>query len=220
MIHLSVDVEPDFPPYINTLKGIDGLRRITTLLKDRDSDATFFVTAEVIAKKPGIANLIKDFEVGCHGLRHIDYTQIPLQEFERELSKAVRIMNSHGLKPTGFRAPYAKINGGMLQVVGKYFMYDSSKPFYKARFMDVEEIPIYTGGRVFGVHPVLFDLLLKVPLENKVFFIHPWEYGGLDFSEVMSRRRNLRFLGYSRENYLTNLDRILVEGSRRLSDLI
>ena len=220
MMYLSVDVEEDFPPHLKSFKGFEGLKRIVGLIREYGCDATFFVTAEMVERKPEIVDLLKGFEVGCHGLRHVDYTKVPLAEFERDLSCAVDILKSHAIKPTGFRAPYARISEGMLKAVGRHFVYDSSKRFNEVGFLDVEEVPIYTGGKAFGIRPSLFGILLKLPLGNKVFFIHPWEYGGLEFVEIASRRRGMGVFGYSQGNYLLNLRFLLSLGTRRLSELV
>ncbi len=220
MIYLSVDVEQDFPPHYNTFNGIDGLTKIVKLLKKHECQATFFVTAELIRKKPGLLKVIEGYEIGCHGLKHIDYTKISLKKFDDHLKEAVAIFKEHDIIPTGFRAPYANINQDMLKVMGKYFLYDSSKQFHNSSFMDVEEIPIFTGGKAFGISQHLFNLLLKAPVKDKVFFIHPWEYGGIEFDKIMDKRKNLRILGYSQDNYVKNLEKILSIGVTNLKEYL
>ncbi|MFH1403172.1 MAG: polysaccharide deacetylase family protein [Candidatus Altiarchaeota archaeon] len=220
MNYLSVDVEEDFPPHMGTLNGVEGLRKIAGLLAEHNSEATFFITAEILDELPDIADIVRGHEVGCHGLRHIDYSRMPKERFEEETLKAIDTLNSHGLEPVGFRAPYASINGGMLEVVGRHFRYDSSKRFYNPRPAGVREIPIYAGGKAFGINPIIFNIIRSAPIRCKVYFIHPWEYGGLDFNKISSRRRGMRLLGYSSGNYVENLAGLLKEGCVSISNLL
>ena len=126
MIALSVDVEPDFPPYLNTNKGVQGLEKIVELLKTHDSSATFFVCADYIEKNPQVVDLLRGFEVGCHGLRHIDYTTLTEMQIEGEFREALEIYEEHNLNVKGFRAPYARVNKTVLEVASTFFDYDSS----------------------------------------------------------------------------------------------
>jgi len=221
MIGLSFDVEPDFPPHYDTNKGIESLEKITGMLSEYKADATFFVCADFLDKNPGILDYVGGFEVGCHGFRHIDLRKLGELQLEGEILEAVECFEEHGLKPRGFRAPYAGVNESVLRVVSKYFEYDSSLMFYQKKpdGVDIKEVPIYNGGKLFGIKPSLFRRTLSFPLENKVYFAHPWEYGGLDFRLIAERRRKMRVLGYRRENYVRNLRVILEKKPVRLSRL-
>lgn len=209
MIALSVDVEPDFPPHLNTNRGIEGLKVICEMLRKYDAGATMFVCTDFLKNNPCIMDLVSGFEVGCHGLRHVDLTELSESRLESEILEALRIFREYGIEPSGFRAPYARVNSVVLKVIGKYFKYDSSLHFYNRRAEQVREIPLFIGGKTFGISPHLFRPMLKFPLKNKVFFIHPWEYGGLDFHDILERRKNLRPLGYCQKNYFKNLEFLL-----------
>lgn len=221
MIALSFDVEPDFPPHYSTNKGIAGLKKITEMLKKSKADATFFVCADFLDKNPGILDYMKGFEIACHSLRHIDLTKLTEMQLEGEILEAVEIFEEQGLNPMGFRAPYARINENIFKTISKYFEYDSSLLFYqqKPKNVEIKEIPIYTGGKMLGIKPSLFKKTLKLPLENKVYFAHPWEYGGMDFKRITEKRKKMRALGYSQENYIKNLELILKEKPARLAEM-
>jgi peptidoglycan/xylan/chitin deacetylase (PgdA/CDA1 family) len=50
---LTVDVEPDCPPYLTSFRGIDeGLPRLLTVLREAGVSATFFMTGEVARRSP------------------------------------------------------------------------------------------------------------------------------------------------------------------------
>ncbi len=221
MIYLSVDVEPDFPPYLNTDYGIEGLKKIHGLLKKHNCDAAMFVCADFFEKEEQVRKYTRDYEIGCHGLRHVDLTKLNNLQLQGEIHEAIEIFAEHEIKPRGFRAPYARVDKRVMTIISKYFEYDSSLMFYSLKkFRNIKEVPIFIGGKTFGISPGLFNLLLKFPKRDKVFFIHPWEFGGLNFELIYERRRNMRKWGYSAENYFTNLEKLLEKGTKRLSELL
>ena len=207
---LSVDVEPDFPPHYGSYDGLAGLKVLADTIRELKCNATFFVCAEMLDKKPEIIDVMKGFEVGCHGLRHVDLTKMTEFQVQAELAEAAEIFDEHKIKTYGFRAPYCGVNYTVMNAVKKYFEYDSSMQFYSfGRMPGIKEMPVYTGGKMFGVSPRWFNLINKIPLKNKVYFTHPWEYAGFNFSKIMEKRRNLKKYGYAKENYLTNLKTLL-----------
>jgi peptidoglycan/xylan/chitin deacetylase (PgdA/CDA1 family) len=222
MIALSFDVEPDFPPYFDSNKGIAGLKKVCDILHKSKSDATFFLCADFLEKNPVILDYMKGFEIACHGLRHVDLRNLGDLQLEGEILEAVEIFEEFNLAPRGFRAPYAGVDLRVLKVISKYFEYDSSLLFYqkKPKNVDIKEIPFYTGGKAFGIKPSLFKKTLSFPLENKVYFIHPWEFGGFDFKLVENRRKKMKILGYKQDNYMKNLEIVLKEKPVRVSELV
>ena len=52
MTVLTVDVEPDFPPYLNTCMGLKGLKYLAGILSKHGCGATFFVTARFLDQNP------------------------------------------------------------------------------------------------------------------------------------------------------------------------
>ncbi|MCX6695796.1 MAG: polysaccharide deacetylase family protein [Candidatus Altiarchaeota archaeon] len=221
MIALSFDVEPDFPPHYDTFDGVEGLKVVVELLRECKCNATFFVCAELLDKKPGIIDFMKGFEIGCHSLRHVDLTKLSEFQVSAEIAEAYETFEEHGVKVYGFRAPYCSVNYTVLSAVKKYFEYDSSMQFYSfGRMPGLPEAPVYTGGKIFGLNPAIFNFVAGLPVKDKVFFAHPWEYGGFDFGKVLERRRNLKALGYSRENYVTNLKTLLKQKTCSVKDII
>ena len=230
--YLSIDVEPDYPPHINTNKGVLGMEKIYKLIKNSDSCATAFVCAEFLCKNPEILNFLDGFEIGCHGLRHDDVTTLTPLAFEKQIKEALKIFNEFGIEPKGFRAPYAKVSGKNLKIIAKYFNYDSSIDFYKFNAvrkvkdinknydLNLVEFPLFFGGKSFGISPKLFNISRYFPLKNKIYFIHPWEFGGLEFRKIAKHRNNLRYFNYNSENYFKNLGSVLKTKPQRIEKLL
>ncbi|ODS42808.1 MAG: hypothetical protein MSIBF_05895 [Candidatus Altiarchaeales archaeon IMC4] len=206
---LTIDIEEDFPPYLNTNKGVEGIKKIKELAGSKK--LTAFVCADFLAENPQILDYAKGWEFGCHGLRHVDYAKLPHDKVKSELEKSLEIFSEYGIKPKGFRAPYASVNETVLSVVAGLFEYDSSLGFFsRAKPPEgLKELPIFLGGKALGINPALFSVLMKMPVKNKVFFVHPWEVAGVEFSEIEKRRRIMKPFGYSRENYIINIKKVL-----------
>ena len=223
--YLSIDVEPDFPPHINTNKGILGLKKIYKLIKKFKCDATAFVCADFLNENPEILDYLKGLEIGCHGLTHEDITTMKSSEFEKQIKESLKIFSEFGIEPKGFRAPFARVNEKNLKIIAKYFVYDSSIDFYKFKAMKkardiLTEFPLFLGGKFFGISPKLFSHSLRFPLKNKIYFIHPWEFGGLEFEEILKERNNLKYFNYNSENYFKNLESVLKMKPQRIENLL
>lgn len=224
VVGLSVDVEQDYPPHMNSCRGIIGLRFIVNLLREHGADATFFISMKFLEDHPEVLDYVKGFELGCHGYKHVDLTRLGGSELHAEFDNALRVMEEYSIQPTGFRAPYARVDSRVLELVKSRFLYDSSVAFPQSLVSKcsdaMKEIPIYCGGKTFGISPPLFNALLHVPHDPKVFFIHPWEYGGVSFKELSARRVGMKFLSYRPGNYVKNLVTVLEEKPVRLSGLL
>jgi peptidoglycan/xylan/chitin deacetylase (PgdA/CDA1 family) len=220
MIFLTVDVEPDFPPHYESFGGIEGLEKIVDRVRHYKCGATFFVCARLLEENPGLTDVLDGFELGCHGLEHVDYSRLDRETVRKHFAECENIFENHGVDVAGFRAPYASVNQAVLEEASKHFKYDSSKNFWSSGAGEFREFPLFTGGKFFGVHPLLFKSLLLVPVENKVFFTHPWEYGGMDFEKIMEKRGWMRLLGYSSGNYLENLETLLKQETHCLREIL
>jgi peptidoglycan/xylan/chitin deacetylase (PgdA/CDA1 family) len=213
--------EPDFPPLYSTCMGSEGLKLIVVKLKGEKCNATFFVCAELIDSNPELVDILKGFEIGCHGFRHVDLAKLTEFQANAEIAEAVEVFEEHKVKAYGFRAPYCSVNYNVLNAVRTHFEYDSSMPFYSfGRMPGIKEVPVYTGGKMLGISPTLFDVVRSLPVKNKVFFTHPWEYGGFDFNKIAERRRSLKAFGYSKDNYAKNLDAILEDKTCSVKELL
>ena len=92
--------------------------------------ATLPMTASLLARHLKLARVIRaqGMELAIHGLKHIDYTQLPLETQMSEFQQAMNIFSIAGLSATGFRSPYLRWNGDTLSALKACgFAYDSSQ---------------------------------------------------------------------------------------------
>ncbi|MCK5145983.1 polysaccharide deacetylase family protein [bacterium] len=80
---------------------------------------TFPVTASVVKRHPEIFKEAQDLgvEFAVHGLKHIDYTQLPDRDVMQHAQKAIDIFNLHGINTCGFRYPYLRSNAHIVEVL-------------------------------------------------------------------------------------------------------
>lgn len=102
------------------------------LLARYDAPATFPVTANTLARNPGVlANLLAGpaaIELAVHGRRHIDHSLLPASALPDELARAGESFARAGIPFTGFRAPYLRWNADLLAALDAAgFQYDSSR---------------------------------------------------------------------------------------------
>jgi len=134
-VSLTIDVEQDVPPYLNTWRGIeDGLPKLLDLLSKHEVRATFFVTGQAAEKFPDIVKKISQgHEVGCHGYEHERLDKIDAQEQFRKIERATKVLNEViGQRIIGFRAPNFRPSShtfAALKQIG--YLYDASNALYR-----------------------------------------------------------------------------------------
>jgi peptidoglycan/xylan/chitin deacetylase (PgdA/CDA1 family) len=142
MIALTVDVEEGFhglwPSAQNAIRHykpprgafIRPLKSILNLFETYGVNSTFFVQGEVAQVFPEVVEEIYNLghEVASHGYFHVDLTKIPLSMLEAMERKSQSILaRITGEAPIGFRAPFARINPGVVALLsGIGYVYDSS----------------------------------------------------------------------------------------------
>ncbi len=110
-VHVSVDVEADFPSQRgDTYRGVtEGLPRILDLLRMHRVPASFFVTLDCLERFPDLAADLSSqgFSVGSHGShRPRSFGGLPMEEQVRLLrTTATLIEDRTGRRPVAFRAP-------------------------------------------------------------------------------------------------------------------
>ena len=123
-----VDQWPDFESRVEK-----ATRHLLGLLRELNTQATFFVLGYVADKHPGLieAIAVDGHEIGVHGYYHRFVSEMTPAEFAEELDQTISVLDRVvGIKPIGPRAPYFSLNGGtpwafdVLQSRG--FVYDSS----------------------------------------------------------------------------------------------
>jgi polysaccharide deacetylase family protein (PEP-CTERM system associated) len=83
------------------------INKVLTLLKERNIKATFFILGYIAERFPQLVKRIKEegHEIASHGYNHTPLTQRTPQEFERDLSKSINILEEiSNDKIWGYRA--------------------------------------------------------------------------------------------------------------------
>jgi len=214
-IALTIDVEPDVPPILNTWRGVEeGLPILLELLEKHGVRATFFVTAQTSEIFPKLVNRIsrENHEVGCHGYEHERYDRLNPKEQSKKVELATKaITKIMGRRPMGFRAPNFRPTLHVFAAIERAgYIYDASVASYKtdpgsSRFTFVE-IPNTLPSSVLRL-PISFSAkLLRLciaALPPTVLDYHPWE--------VIEMPREVRFdcRFATGETALHRLDRLL-----------
>ncbi|MBO3803055.1 MAG: polysaccharide deacetylase family protein [Candidatus Brockarchaeota archaeon] len=117
------------------------LKEILALLRRHRARATFFVLKEIAEGFPEAVRQVHDegHEVGSHGYRHGDLSADPkFEEKEAETRRLLCSIVGEGVR--GFRAPNLKVNGDMIDSLGRIgYSFDSS-------IMPSVRIPGWYGG--------------------------------------------------------------------------
>lgn len=150
---------------LNQEKMDDALGTLAAILRKYACSATLPVTASALASKPALAKKysFQGIELAIHGLQHIDYSLLSLENQLTHLEQALDIFQKLGITATGFRCPYLRWNTNTLAALKELgFVYDSSQAlawdvvdgvgtdaysrvleFYRAR--SVREMPALPG---------------------------------------------------------------------------
>lgn len=194
-VFLTVDVEPDCPPFLDTWRGMDeGLPKLLQLLADEHVRATMFVTGEVARRYPvAIDGLVADgHELGCHGDTHASLVRLTPGEVAKEIHDSTRTLRAHG-DVVSFRAPFLQLPPSALpQLRDAGYLVDSSAGRHKTLRARVEvvdgvlRVPASITSSTLRWPGILLHPLLARLSTPAVLFVHPWEFVDL-------RRTKLRY---------------------------
>jgi len=136
---LGIDFEDWFHPELiqkhisknnNEPKVVEGIHKILELLRQRETNATFFVVGELLEYKPELIDLIleNDHEIAFHTMKHTRIDSLNFKdEFNAEIKKFDKLTNG---KSKGFRAPSFSLNiksSWMIDILEENnYVYDSS----------------------------------------------------------------------------------------------
>lgn len=105
----TVDTEYDFPPVLNTEKGLDeGIPILLSIFEEHKVKATFLTTGEVADNRPDVLKQIsqKGHEIGSHSYHHKSIKAQTIPEIETQIILSTNaIENAVGIRPVSFRAP-------------------------------------------------------------------------------------------------------------------
>ena len=191
---ITVDFEPDCPPYLSTtFRGIEqGAPALLALFAELGIRATYFTTGEVADRYPQAVRAVVrgGHELGCHGVSHTAFDTLPEAEARREIDDSARLLRTFA--PVGsFRAPYLRFPEPYVRLLEDAgFSLDSSLAKYKwsyhARRMPttLTRIPASITSSVLRLPAVVRDPWLLALADPVVLFVHPWEFVDLTHEDL------------------------------------
>jgi peptidoglycan/xylan/chitin deacetylase (PgdA/CDA1 family) len=194
-VALTIDVEQDAPPFLNTWQGVEkGLPLMLEILARHDVPATFFITGLAAERFPGlIGDISQRHEISCHGYEHERFDTLSVREQWKRIQKATEILQKiTGTKPLGFRAPNFKSTMQTLAILERIgYIYDASKVSYKRTLRQngssLVEIPNTLPSSFLRLPTWLSRQVLSLCLRFLPLVVldyHPWE---------LVRMSNVRF---------------------------
>lgn len=192
-IFLTVDAEPDCPPYLHTFRGIsEGIFPLISLLREEDVPATFFVTGEVAETCPDIVSCLipEGHELASHGFAHCDFTGLDRESAGCDIQRSLDTLRRFG-PIDSFRAPYLKFPEDYLDLLVKAgIRIDSSRAKYKPpylqkpRQMSLQRIPVSMTSSVLRLPAWIRSPWLGALRSPVVLFVHPWEFVDLRTADI------------------------------------
>ncbi|MCZ8313849.1 polysaccharide deacetylase family protein [Phreatobacter sp.] len=194
-VALTVDMEPDCPPFLWTWRGVtEGAPRLIDLFRDEQVPVTWFTTGETARLHPGSVTAIVDagHELACHGVTHQRFDWMSKDSARWEIQDSTQRLRDFG-EITSFRAPYLRFPGHYLDLLAdEGFHLDSSQARYKKDVPGEENapglvrIPASITSSALRIPKLLREYFLGRLPDPVVLFVHPWEF--VDF-----RQSNLRY---------------------------
>ena len=185
-VSITVDFEPDCPPYLNsTYRGIEeAAPKLLALFRELDVRATYFTTGDVAERYPeAVRELVHDgHELGCHGVTHTAFDTMDEATARWEIESSVERLRGFA-EVTSFRAPYLRFPEPyvrLLEVAG--FTLDSSLAKYKRSYRapriptTLTRIPASMTSSVLRIPAWVRDPWLLSLADPVVLFVHPWEF--------------------------------------------
>ena len=185
-VALTVDFEPDCPPYLSsTFRGIEeGAPRLLELFAEHGVRATYFTTSEVADRYPGAVRAALDggHELGCHGVTHTAFDRMDEAKAEWEIETSARVLRRFA-PVTSFRAPYLRFPEAFVPLLERHgFALDSSLAKYKRSYRaprrptTLARITASMTSSVLRLPAVVRDPWLAALRDPVVLFVHPWEF--------------------------------------------
>lgn len=100
------------------------------VLKQFDCGATFPITAIALGRNGAAIKKYQaqGIEFAVHGYRHIDHSQLPLEQQSSYLDQAAQVFANADIRFSGFRCPYLRWNADTLAAIRRQRLtYDSSQ---------------------------------------------------------------------------------------------
>jgi peptidoglycan-N-acetylglucosamine deacetylase len=185
-VAVTVDFEPDCPPYLSsTFRGIEeGAPRLLDMLAAEGVRATYFSTSEVAQRNPEAVRALVDagHELACHGVTHTAFDRMDERTARWEIEHSVRLLRDFA-PVDSFRAPYLRFPEPYVRLLEQSgFAVDSSLAKYKRSYRaprlptTLTRIPASMTSSVLRLPAVVRDPWLARLRDPVVLFVHPWEF--------------------------------------------
>lgn len=185
-VSLSIDVEPDCPPYLATqYRGvIDGLPKVLDSLDAAGVPTTCFCTGDVADRFPErIRDILRrGHELGSHGHAHRPFDTLSPADARADLMESSSVLRSFG-EVTSFRAPNLRFPDRYLPLLEEQgFLVDSSHAKYKVAYYasrartSLTRVAASATSSVLRLPRWVRDPWLSSLSSPVVLFVHPWEF--------------------------------------------
>lgn len=190
-VALTVDMEPDCPPFLWTWRGVtEGAPRLLDLFAREAIPVTWFTTGDTARLHPQAVEAIVagGHELGCHGISHQRFDWMSRESAAHEIGDSVRRLRGFA-EVTSFRAPYLRFPGHYLDLLAaEGFKLDSSQAKYKRDVPGAENapglirIPASITSSALRIPRIIREFFLGRLADPVVLFVHPWEF--VDFTRT------------------------------------
>lgn len=191
---LTVDFEPDCPPYLSTtFRGIEqGAPALLALFAEHGVRATYFTTGEVAARYPDAVRALVQggHELGCHGVSHSAFDELDEAAARREIAESARLLRTFA-PVSSFRAPYLRFPERYVRLLEEAgFTLDSSLAKYKRSYRaprvptTLTRIPASMTSSVLRLPALVRNPWLLALADPIVLFVHPWEFVDLTHEDL------------------------------------
>jgi peptidoglycan-N-acetylglucosamine deacetylase len=185
-VAITVDFEPDCPPYLSsTFRGIEeGAPRLLDLFDGEAIRATYFTTSEVAERYPASvrAFIHAGHELACHGVTHTAFDRLDERTARWEITHSARVLREFA-EVGSFRAPYLRFPEPYVRLLEESeFSIDSSLAKYKRSYharrapTTLQRIPASMTSSVLRLPAFVRDPWLARLRDPVVLFVHPWEF--------------------------------------------
>ena len=170
---------------VASVNAVYTVPRIITLLKETGACATFFVVGSIAKHHPALVKEIGErFEVGAHGLNHVDYRSFCARTLAYDVLEAKRAIEKTGVPCHGFRSPYNTIPTHLFRSLSDAgYVYDSSvnRSYFPGRYNNRNVPPWPYQIEVDGTHR---KVIQEIPISSRSFLKMPF---GLTFARLFPR---------------------------------
>jgi peptidoglycan/xylan/chitin deacetylase (PgdA/CDA1 family) len=185
-VSISVDFEPDCPPYLSsTFRGIEeGAPRLLELFASAGIPATYFTTGQVAELYPGAVRALVDagHELGCHGVTHTAFDTLDEATARWEIESSAERLRQFA-PVTSFRAPYLRFPEPYVRLLEDAgFAVDASLAKYKSTYRapraatTLTRVAATMTSSVLRLPAWIRDPWLSTFRDPVVLFVHPWEF--------------------------------------------